>query len=783
MGALRYIFSMSITGSILFFLALAIMPMTKKTFSSSWHYRMMIMIMVFFIMPIGRFIQLPASTYDYLHPIDIIREDVIDSGSKDLKADEIGGNKSPVLNPNDINTEFQKPNVAEEKYTPSESNLKLNINRDMIIYVWILGMSSLFLLKTLSYFKFKSMVVRNSSGIHDPQILDIFSDCKERLKIRRNIPLRLCHNISSPMLIGIFNPVILIPHIEDDEEMLNMVFIHELNHYRRKDILIKSIGLMINAIHWFNPIVYIMLKKLDTFCEYSVDENVVEKMETQDRKYYCETILNLMDASVKRRELTTSMNTNTRELKSRLENIVYFKKESRKIYVRSIFILMLIFISGIVISCSTAASQSGDDSFIVYTKADGLYLKYLSGGEEIQIDKGQDISSPLISKSGDYIAYHRGYYSLFIYDIENKESRPVDYKVEPGSYDFLEDDIIVYATDKMGFMLYNAKIDAKRIYSDNYFYSNIKAAAKDIIYAKRTEKWSTSEGEFSYTVGIAEIQLTGKDKRISDFPSTIIVEGRKSTEEEIGYDPTIAKISDDGKYVYIFEKPSSGSLSADGVGLGVYERDTKKYTSLMNADYNNESGDVYGKEMILAYENNIDINPKDSSSVAIIAGGDREMIHNKKMTILNLAGDKLSPMEEGLAAKTPGFTLDGTRILYSAVKEIEYSDYTGEGNIYDYWISLPHNIYEYNIKTSDTNKITDSDKYDIMPIGLPKGEILFARHKGEGFFDLIRLADSKETIFAEDMIFHKDQRDQGYYSIGFYGHTETENAIDVFIDK
>lgn len=782
MGALRYIFSMSITGSILFFLSLAIMPMTKKVFSSSWHYRMMIMIMVFFILPIGSFIQLPAGTYDYLPPLETIRENVMDISGTNLEVDEIPETKSPLSNPNDINSEFQKPNTIEE-YTPSENTFKLNINRNMTVYIWIIGMASLFLFKTISYFKFKSMVMTDSDYIHDSQILDIFNDCKDRLKIRRNITVRLCHDISSPMLIGIFNPTILIPHIEDDEETFNMVFMHELNHYRRQDILIKSFGLMINAIHWFNPIVYIMLKKLDTFCEYSVDENVVEKMKTQDRKYYCETILNLMDESVKRRELTTSMNTNAKELKSRLENILHFKKESRKTYARSIFILMLIFISGIVISCSTAATKSEDNSFIVYTKEDGLYLRYLSGGEEIQIDEGQDISNPLISKSGDYVAYHRGYYSLFIYDIKNKERRPVDYKVEPGSYDFLEDDIIVYATDKKGFMLYNAKIDAKRIYSDGYFYGNIKAAAKDIIYAKRTEKWSTSEGEFSYTVGIAEIELTGKDERVSDFPSTIIVEGRKSTGEEIGYDPTIAKISDDGKYVYIFEKPSSGSLSADGVGLGVYERSTKKYTTLMNEEDNMESGDVYGESLILAYENNMDINPKDSSSIAAIVGGDREMIHNKKMTVLNLSGDKISPMEKGLAAKTPGFTLDGTRILYSAVREIEYSDYPDGGNIYDYWIKLPHNIYEYNIETSDTKKITDGDNYDIMPIGLPKGEILFARHKGEGFFDLIRLIDSKEVVFAEDMIFHRDQRDQGYYSIGFYGHTETENAIDVFIDN
>ncbi len=51
-----------------------------------------------------------------------------------------------------------------------------------------------------------------------------------------------------------------------------MIFLHELNHYKRKDIIIKAFGLIINAIHWFNPLVYMLLKEMNKYCEYTIDE-------------------------------------------------------------------------------------------------------------------------------------------------------------------------------------------------------------------------------------------------------------------------------------------------------------------------------------------------------------------------------------------------------------------------------------------------------------------------------------------------------------------------------
>mgnify|MGYP001004895730 CR=1 FL=1 len=59
MEVLKTIFSMSIAGSIMFLMLLLIKPLTKKNFSASWHYKLSIIILIFFILPIGNIINFP----------------------------------------------------------------------------------------------------------------------------------------------------------------------------------------------------------------------------------------------------------------------------------------------------------------------------------------------------------------------------------------------------------------------------------------------------------------------------------------------------------------------------------------------------------------------------------------------------------------------------------------------------------------------------------------------------------------------------------------------------
>ena len=70
-----------------------------------------------------------------------------------------------------------------------------------------------------------------------------------------------------------------------------MVFMHELTHYKRHDLAIKWFSLFVNAIHWFNPLSYLLCRNISDACEVSCDIAVTKNMTEEEQKLYMKTIL------------------------------------------------------------------------------------------------------------------------------------------------------------------------------------------------------------------------------------------------------------------------------------------------------------------------------------------------------------------------------------------------------------------------------------------------------------------------------------------------------------
>ncbi|MDI9475388.1 MAG: hypothetical protein ACOX0L_01065 [Natronincolaceae bacterium] len=476
------------------------------------------------------------------------------------------------------------------------------------------------------------------------------------------------------------------------------------------------------------------------------------------------------------------MSSNAKELKSRLQNMLFFKRNSGSRRIVSLVVSLLILVSGLTVACDVMPGDAGNinNSLVVYLKNDGLYFAYLDGGEEVKIQDGDSFEYPLVSKSGNYIAYTQNG-SLYIYDIKNGEYEKIADEINHYyiAYDWVDDENIVYATKNSGFATFNVSTKETKEHSDEHYYDSFKASDKNIIYARKESRWATEEGNFGATDGVVEINLNEYDSENKTFSTDIIIEGRRTTDEMIGYVPIVWNISEDGKYIYIMEKPESGSLSADGIGIGIYDVDKKTHT---------EFTDI----AILRYKTNLAINPKNNNLIGLIEGGGREMIENKEAILLNINEDKtyeaVNFMDEDLVAMTPNFTPDGEKLLYSATKNLEgisitdLDDIYGNiySSIYDVWESQPHNIYEYDLKTSEVKKVTDGGHFDFMPMSISRDEILFIRYKGDDLYSLVKLVNGEESIIVDDVIFSGGS--DGYV-FGYYGHIYTEQGMDVFINK
>ncbi len=163
---------------------------------------------------------------------------------------------------------------------------------DLIAYIWGTGVLIFSLVVIISYFRFLCHKNKNAVKISDNKI---FSEVKKELKIKRRIRLKASSDIGSPMLVGILFPTVYIPCREIPGNNMRMVLLHELTHYKRKDLLVKWFAILVNAVHWFNPLCYLACAALSEACEVSCDMSVTKNMSEDEQKLYMQTILNLVE--------------------------------------------------------------------------------------------------------------------------------------------------------------------------------------------------------------------------------------------------------------------------------------------------------------------------------------------------------------------------------------------------------------------------------------------------------------------------------------------------------
>ncbi|WP_159885999.1 M56 family metallopeptidase [Paenibacillus puerhi] len=143
-----------------------------------------------------------------------------------------------------------------------------------ILGIWVSGFVAMLCLYFFTYFRFKRKALQG-----------ILIDKAGGLNVLAS------HNVHSPMLIGFFKPHIVFPMTRMSMEDYELALKHELIHHKQKDAWLKLFAVLVNCLHWFNPLSYLALANISEACEYSVDEALSKTMEPTDKKRYSEMIL------------------------------------------------------------------------------------------------------------------------------------------------------------------------------------------------------------------------------------------------------------------------------------------------------------------------------------------------------------------------------------------------------------------------------------------------------------------------------------------------------------
>lgn len=104
----------------------------------------------------------------------------------------------------------------------------------------------------------------------------ILEEYRQRFGIRR-VALSQNYGLRSPITVGIFHHEIILPVQDYTMTQMHMILEHEMNHIKNGDLLWKRICLAAEGIHWFNPLVRLLTRKVIYLEEVICDRQSVER--------------------------------------------------------------------------------------------------------------------------------------------------------------------------------------------------------------------------------------------------------------------------------------------------------------------------------------------------------------------------------------------------------------------------------------------------------------------------------------------------------------------------
>ncbi|MHC1682254.1 MAG: M56 family metallopeptidase [Clostridiaceae bacterium] len=210
--------------------------------------------------------------------------------------------------------------------------------------------------------------IQNHPEFYNKEATDIFMYCKTVMNIKKNILLIKTDIVKSPALFGVFKPTILLP--KDLLSMISInelryVFLHELAHFKRKDIIINWLISILRIVYWFNPIVQFGLKKINEDMEMCCDCLALSYTKDEEVKEYGVTMINLIEHFSKSKTIlgATSMVKNKSIVRRRIIMIKLFNKKAYKL--SAIALATLLAVGGVTLTNATVFADKKSKTVIV----------------------------------------------------------------------------------------------------------------------------------------------------------------------------------------------------------------------------------------------------------------------------------------------------------------------------------------------------------------------------------------------------------------------------------
>lgn len=277
------ILEITLSMSMVIVAVLFLSPVIEKRYSARWRYFVWLIIAIRLVIPFN--VTLPEAPINVHTPMANVYVG-INSNTTEFPQVDV---KEEMPRPNDDISE--ENSVVLQESTNNKNKVPLI---DIVENIWMAGAILFIGYHLLNYGLFRKAINKDATVID----IEMTKALQKEMNIECLPRIITSENVLSPMLIGFIKPLVILPHITYSEQELNIILKHELMHYKRHDLWYKLLLIIANGMHWFNPIVYIMVKKANRDLEHACDDDVVKNEELEYRKDYSRIILESMERSL-----------------------------------------------------------------------------------------------------------------------------------------------------------------------------------------------------------------------------------------------------------------------------------------------------------------------------------------------------------------------------------------------------------------------------------------------------------------------------------------------------
>lgn len=355
---LEVILSLSLSGGIVIIMLYLVLLLFRKKLCRQWQYYIWMIAIIRLLLPFApqqnlmnelfQSAKLPISGIDNSSLEGLQNEQ---TSTEEFKINDIQSenteNEKGNIQSSESNYEITDETVDEvsKKELTGKPYVLSDIVRQYLWLIWLLPAIILFARKIITYEKNLQYICAGSKEVQDIVLLEEFDKLLEKNHVKSRMTLSVNNMIRSPIMIGLFNPCIILSTTQMTVLEFQHTISHELIHYRRRDNLYKWLIQIAVCIHWFNPLIYMMERSINRACELSCDEAVIWNLDEQERYAYGDTLLRAAGRNVKYKLPVSpiAFSDSKKNLKERLGAIMNFKKISKVTYITMFSLTIILF--------------------------------------------------------------------------------------------------------------------------------------------------------------------------------------------------------------------------------------------------------------------------------------------------------------------------------------------------------------------------------------------------------------------------------------------------------